>query len=201
MAGQPCPGDSLARADQGEGSRHKRPSCSEEGFLAGVLKGHQSLWLFMSTRAGRSQPCVPRRAPQAEHWGLWLSWTQAHGACVTAPTAGSRGTRPLSRGGVLGPPSLGPTGEASPLERQPLQGAPLPPGLTVGLAGSRPPGLRGASTPRGVPPPWSSGHPSSGRWGFSGAPGWGQGWTFLPCLSPAPPRGALWPCQVKLTLY
>lgn len=41
--------------------------------MARVRKGHQGLWLFVSTRAGRSRPCLPRRVPQAEHWGLWLS--------------------------------------------------------------------------------------------------------------------------------
>ena len=76
---------------------------------------------------------------------------------MTAPTAGrevqSRGTRPPSRGGGFGPLSLGLSGEASPLERQPPQGAPLPPGLFVGLAGSHPPGLQGDSTPRVFPFP------------------------------------------------
>lgn len=70
---QPCTGDCLARADQEEGSGHKIPSCSETGFLAGVREGHQSLWPFVSTQAGRSRSCFPRRDPQAEHWGLWLS--------------------------------------------------------------------------------------------------------------------------------
>lgn len=149
----------------------------------------------------------PRRAPQAEPWGLWLSRVAEldlgpWGVCDCAYSCVG--------GGSPEAPDLRQRCEVSwallhwdPLVRPPLWSDSLcwstVAWLDCGTCWQPSPGLRGLHT-QGVPPPWAQ-CPSSGQWGFSGAPGWGQGWTFLPCLKPGPTTWHFMALPGQLTLY